>query len=748
MSAASRGKDKERDLAEILHDSQALRPELLQRAIRESQRLERPLWQLLLRESILPAETLFRLLRQAVRVPVLEEAQLEHVVVPDDLKLAIPPEQVIHQGVLPLERSTDGRRAALAMLDPTMDLTPLWPALARLGVVEVRRFLLNLPTLQRGRQMFYGQPWPSNWEQSPSSNDGAAPPLSAITQPPARPPAESSSVMVDPMLQEEIQHLSNSAKVRLPTPFTASQPNLAPAPKSMPAVAVTPTAPAAPAAVSSQPAISRPNIPLELQTTMPGAASGSTNQPVLRSGMVQVAAPAAAPTPAPSPSAPSIQIDLPELKQPASPEAERVAPEQKRKQTVPPVEAAPAIEPTPSKEAKSSISSPAAPAAASASSPIELPGAQAPVDVSAPSAAQAAYERAMPDLRPMRAAQPSSQSPQLQEISSTDLVVEPALRELSLSDLVVEPQHREPARRPQQVREVSLDNLRELSLSDLVIDKDLREISEVELISEPTPKAVGLRADAASLRAPSVPSHLEPEVGGEEIQDALMSAAETLLTALEQSERATWPTALARLCQSVGDRLGFAPRAVRELMLVAQLYGMLRTQLLRRGGLPKEHTTQLGFATDHPLQHVLDHLQQVLVDFMRLQSDEGEQPMGVRIVNAAALALRLCQAGKSGDELAEQLRREAGDTHVVFSILKVIEIDPPALTEDAVVQPAPEETTGRVPPKATAVTPPKPSLHWPLPPQMPAVPWRTVALKPAPDAISDLGLLPYPPAEL
>ena len=131
----------------------------MQRAIRESQRLERPLWQLLLRESILPAESLFRLLRQAVRVPVLEEAQLEHVVVPDDLKLAIPPEQVVHQGVLPLERSTDGRRAALAMLDPTMDLTPLWPALARLGVVEVRRFLLSLPTLQRGRQMFYGQAW-------------------------------------------------------------------------------------------------------------------------------------------------------------------------------------------------------------------------------------------------------------------------------------------------------------------------------------------------------------------------------------------------------------------------------------------------------------------------------------------------------------------------------------------------------------------------------------------------------------
>ena len=354
----------------------------------------------------------------------------------------------------------------------------------------------------------------------------------------------------------------------------------------------------------------------------------------------------------------------------------------------------------------------------------------------------------MPDLRPMRAAQPSTQSPQLQEISSTDLVVEPALRELSLSDLVVDPQQREPARRPQQVREISLDNLRELSLSDLVIDKDLREISEVELISEPTPKAVGLRADAASLRAPSVPSHLEPEVGGEEIQDALMSAAETLLTALEQSEHATWPTALARLCQSVGDRLGFAPRAVRELMLVAQLYGMLRTLLLRRGGLPKEHTTQLGFATDHALQHVLGHLQQVLVDFMRLQSDEGEQPMGVRIVSAAALALRLCQAGKSGDELAEQLRQEAGDTHVVFSILKVIEIDPPALTEDAIVQPAPEETTGRVPPKATAATPASPLLHWPLPPQMPAVPWRTLALKPAPDAISDQGLLPYPPAEL
>ena len=100
-----------------------------------------------------------RLLEAQLKLPDLSDDQLDGVVVAPELKQAITAGLAAHLGILPLERSTDGRKAALAMVDPTQDLSTLMPKLASHGVVEVRRFLIRFGTLRLGMDMFYNQAW-------------------------------------------------------------------------------------------------------------------------------------------------------------------------------------------------------------------------------------------------------------------------------------------------------------------------------------------------------------------------------------------------------------------------------------------------------------------------------------------------------------------------------------------------------------------------------------------------------------
>lgn len=291
--------------------------------------------------------------------------------------------------------------------------------------------------------------------------------------------------------------------------------------------------------------------------------------------------------------------------------------------------------------------------------------------------------------------------------------------------------------------------LPELTTADLVLDDDRS----------------GLTLNRSGLRVPAAPSESGPEVAQDTAHEALISTCEALVATIERQLQSTGPTTLARLCQGVGDRLGFAPRAVRELMLVARLRGVVRAELLARGPLPPAQPTLLGYPTDSPLLDAARELQKVLVDFMRLPQDENE-PLGARIIATAALALELYQSGLTDDELLARLRAQAGDTDVVFHVHKALELDPPPLAAPAApasssapdapaaaatpsaAAPAP---LGGEPARPAAVGPPstaEPLLPrrtlWPLPPRMPEVGWSTVWVAP----LADADLLPYQAAEV
>ena len=270
----------------------------------------------------------------------------------------------------------------------------------------------------------------------------------------------------------------------------------------------------------------------------------------------------------------------------------------------------------------------------------------------------------------------------------------------------------------------------------------------------------GLTLNRSALRVPTAAAESGSEVAPDVVQDGLMAACEALVATLEANLQTSWPTALARLCQSVGDRLGFAPRAVRELMLMARLRGVLRAELQQRGPLPPAQPTLLGYPASSPLLGAAQSLQKVLVDFMHLPQDENE-PLGVRIIRTAALALELHGSGLGDEELLARLREQAGDTDVVFHAHKALALDPPQL--DAVIAaslaPSHEASSpslqtanapSNVPSPAAAFRPARAPLLCPLPPRMPAVPWRTVWTTPpmSGNELSDEDLSPYSPAEL
>ncbi len=163
-----------RPLVEILKESELVPPTVLARAQRYSETSGRPLWFVLLREGLLTDDKLFRVLESQLKLPVLSDDQLDGVVVAPELKQAITAVLAGHLGILPLERSTDGRRAALAMVDPSQDLSTLLPKLASHGVVEVRRFLIRFGTLRLGMDMFYNQAW----------EPGESAPIVEASQPP------------------------------------------------------------------------------------------------------------------------------------------------------------------------------------------------------------------------------------------------------------------------------------------------------------------------------------------------------------------------------------------------------------------------------------------------------------------------------------------------------------------------------------------------------------------------------------
>ena len=210
-----------RPLAEILKESELVQPAMLARAVRYSESSGRPLWLVLLREGLLSEDKLFRLLEAQLKLPDLSDDQLDGVVVAPELKQAITAGLAAHLGILPLERSTDGRKAALAMVDPTQDLSTLMPKLASHGVVEVRRFLIRFGTLRLGMDMFYNQAWEPG-ESAPLVDPVAKPEPSAPSKPEAAPPSKPEPPKPAPSMV--------SGPVRMPPPLPPPLPPAAPPP--------------------------------------------------------------------------------------------------------------------------------------------------------------------------------------------------------------------------------------------------------------------------------------------------------------------------------------------------------------------------------------------------------------------------------------------------------------------------------------------------------------------------------------
>lgn len=218
-----------RPLAEILKESELVQPAMLARAVRYSESSGRPLWLVLLREGLLSEDKLFRLLEAQLKLPDLSDDQLDGVVVAPELKQAITAGLAAHLGILPLERSTDGRKAALAMVDPTQDLSTLMPKLASHGVVEVRRFLIRFGTLRLGMDMFYNQAWEPG-ESAPLVDPVAKPEPSAPSKPEAAPPSKPEAAPPSKPEPPKPAPSMVSGPVRMPPPLPPPLPPAAPPP--------------------------------------------------------------------------------------------------------------------------------------------------------------------------------------------------------------------------------------------------------------------------------------------------------------------------------------------------------------------------------------------------------------------------------------------------------------------------------------------------------------------------------------
>lgn len=571
MSLSSGARTNDQDLGDILLATHIIEEPALAQARRESKRTGRPLWRLLTRDGQVTEDALFRALRQEVRVPVLAADQLKSVVVPPELREALPHKVAQRLGILPLERSTDGRRAAMAMIDPTADISAMWPTFTALGVTEVRRFLVHPSTLRLGLEFFYGVPWQDEHEQAGDVDLAEVTPIiprSAITQPLSAPTAQPpASVMVDPRLQDEFARMDG------------------------------PTDPSARAMRSG----------------------GGQSEPMFSLARA------------------AITGEVPRL-----------------------------VAPGLVSDSKRELLSAVTPRRAEASSASLRPVSPSKVPVSAPAIAAAAS-------------------------ISGEMSAYRARREISIP---------------------------ELQASDIMLDED-----------QP------MKLDPESMMPQSEP-----------VQEALIKVCDLVLATLERELHVKRPEAMSRLAQALGERLGFAPRSVRELMLVTRLYGMLRLRLLRDGALPPARQDLLGYQVDHPLMLALRELQTVMVDFMRLPTEPDMVPMGARIVDAVIIALELLERGVSGDDLTAELRKRTGDHELTMALTQIAETDLQALGIEGGI---PEVAAAALPDAADRAVPPP--VAAPAAPAVSApVPAAPAAPEPAPATLANSARTPkhIPPVTL
>ncbi|HNN93969.1 MAG TPA: hypothetical protein PKI03_16945, partial [Pseudomonadota bacterium] len=207
----------------------------------------------------------------------------------------------------------------------------------------------------------------------------------------------------------------------------------------------------------------------------------------------------------------------------------------------------------------------------------------------------------------------------------------------------------------------------------------------------------------------------------EPLGEVLLQIGEAFVAVVDEDTHSTRPGAIARLSQSVAERLGFAPRAVSELKLIARLYGVLRARLRREGPLPPQTKDMLGFDCALPLQTALRTLQSVFVDFMRLPTEPDLIPMGTRIVHAATTAVDLIDSGLTDEALTARVQSLIADSMIAGALIGSLQTDLPALGID------------REPPAVVSSPASGSPLLAPKGPHMPDVSWRTRSVAQLPD---------------
>lgn len=138
-----------KDLVAFLLQEHAIRADLAERVRREHERSGRPQWLLLKESGQCSEDLLFRTLRRWGGVPGVAQERLSGLRIPQELQRVLPRELASALGVLPLMRTSGGKRLDLAMVDPLSEPSALRGVLVRIGVQEIQRFLIHPAVLSR-----------------------------------------------------------------------------------------------------------------------------------------------------------------------------------------------------------------------------------------------------------------------------------------------------------------------------------------------------------------------------------------------------------------------------------------------------------------------------------------------------------------------------------------------------------------------------------------------------------------------
>jgi hypothetical protein len=197
-----------KDLGSILVDEDVLDAKDLERVARGPHNKDgarRPLWSLLVENELATADQIFRALSGRFGVPVVSDERMADVTPPDSLKRAISRPEALAAGLFPLDLTSDGQRATVAMVDPSDDQT-LAEFLTRAQVPEGRALLARKEAIVRAVERVYGETTALVTPLPPQQRKKSAP-SAPLKVKPVTDEDITGTVKLDPSLQAEISRL-------------------------------------------------------------------------------------------------------------------------------------------------------------------------------------------------------------------------------------------------------------------------------------------------------------------------------------------------------------------------------------------------------------------------------------------------------------------------------------------------------------------------------------------------------------